>query len=249
MIMRKIVVATGFDKGYEHKAAPYITSLDNIKNTSVDKVVFTVGYDKEDTDYIEYVRVNPAKDSINNCLQHGEYLFWLLDNGYQLEDIVVFTDADIVYQRDLMFIDVPMDISHYVYAGIDNWYDSSLYAMAKRLTIKDEELYHYAFPNSHNMVGYNTGVLVGTIRNLLALYIAYMRYWYQANSLLEHYAKQQFALSYAMNTDVPTKILGYSFHTHNHYGIPDGVDIANDGKTLLVYGMPVLIRHKYKIWD
>ena len=103
----KLILATGADINYYQKPVfqKYINSI--IQNSDFDKnfIVLLDGEVEEDSFY--NVEISPIKSSdisclnINNCLQHGEFIKSDKMNLLNDEDIILFSDGDMIIQRNL----------------------------------------------------------------------------------------------------------------------------------------------------
>lgn len=182
-----------------------------------------------------------------NSIQHGSFLRVLPD--VQDDDLIIYSDGDIVLQRP--FTDEEM-------RWLDEWQDNEvgtswnsgpnekLIDEARRLQPKvNEELLINLWGQMVNREPcFNIGVTVARAKTWRRLYSAYMQDWQKACDTLGHRARQQWLVCYEMAAlGLSTIILPFTFHTHQHYGLPFGTWLA-DG--VAWYGNePIAFRHRF----
>ena len=102
----KLILSTGSDLNYMSKMRPYLKSIE--LNSNFDKnILVYVGEDEMELPYNNINVVNlPIKNiqSLNNnkCVQHGDFLNSESFNSMtEDDDVIVYTDGDIILQRNL----------------------------------------------------------------------------------------------------------------------------------------------------
>lgn len=252
--MKKIILATGVDEKYYNTNIfkNYVSSI--IKNSNFDKnFIFVVDCAPELStfDNIEIKKISSKNISClpaNKCLQHGEFLKSNdLLNDIQDKDIIIFTDGDMTLQRNLsqdeiLFLNLLEDND--VYIG---------YNASPEDTLLDE-YYRLGPLKSHNEVFdidiskikiYNTGVLCMNKKTWVRLSEEYIKLYPKIDSLLTHYAKQQWLICFIIGTmDFNINEMSYNIHNHTHYPSPVGTKIDENGVVFFNENI-VLFKHRW----
>jgi hypothetical protein len=157
------------------------------------------------------------------------------------DDVIVFTDGDIVMQRPPTAVEVawlkdwPADA---VGLGYNSGPGETLMDEAQRLGPRAELHANVALAPC-----YNTGVVVARRAMWRRWFKATAAIWPMVEPAFHHYAKQQWAMcmSRAM-LDLPVVLLPQTIHTHGCYALPHGCHMDEGGR-LCYLGTPVLFRH------
>lgn len=189
----------------------------------------------------------------NGCIQHGSFLPYLPAGA---DDVIVVTDGDIVMQRALtdderaMLLRWPEGV---VGIGPNAGPDDTLADEARRISprVPIAELGSRYWPGRESPFCGNAGVIVATRRTWLDLWARYLGLFAQARTLFGQIAVQQWTINLAIDR-IGLAVLPFSFHTHQHYGIPPGCE-DRDGVAYVrlagqggVYGwQPALLAHHW----
>jgi len=210
------------DENYEEKAGRFLASLAQAQ-LPTPPLHLTVDYDaRQPVAGVEYRRIESAgfrAPSPIRCLQHGE--FWPAVD----EDVVLFTDCDIYVQRP--FNEEELGILEgitpgHVWCSHNNYEGDSLFHEGIRLKPINRDFAtlfgHPDLPFRRHplyMPIYNTGVLAMHRETWLWVYEEYVRLWPVISTLLRHYARQQWLLSYLVTVmGLEVHIWPEAFHSH-----------------------------------
>ena len=161
----------------------------------------------------------------NRCIQHGEFAKFL--DEASSDDIIIFTDGDIVLQRQFNDDEIDMILnlkSDEFYANYNMHKNSTMYRVIdyvggdrnkllrfvkNRLNIEEEDLKGYK--------EMNTGVLISSKENFLKLAEIYSEYYEEITQLIPGFWNQQFLINLIINKFFNYSDLSYDFHTHIHH--------------------------------
>lgn len=248
--MNKLVLATGADNNYLGKIQPYLGSI--IENSNFDYNVLAFLSDDEikiNSDKLTLTKISPSKlraKNINNCIQHGEFIYGDFFQGLDDSDVIFFTDGDIILQRSLS----DDELEKYrnfkdgdVYVGYNESPTDTLENESKRIgQLKPTPAVLSA--DWSKIKVYNTGVLAMNKKTWLRLLEDYVTLFPETEVTFHHYAKQQWLLSFIIGTrDYNIIEMQYDIHNHRHYPAPAGSTIDNG--TLTYKGSVVLFKHKW----
>lgn len=249
--MNKLILATGTDNNYLGKIQPYLGSI--IDNSNFDHNVLAFLSEDEikmKSDKITLTKISPSKlraKNINNCIQHGEFIYGDFFNDLDDNDIIFFTDGDIILQRNL----TEKELEEYrnfkdgdVYVGYNESPTDTLENESQRIG--------QIIPTPSELVAdwskvkiYNTGVLAMNKKTWLRLLEDYIVLFPIVETTFRHYAKQQWLLSFIIGTkDYNIIEMPYHIHNHKHYPSPIGSRIDNNG-TVFFNDSVVLFKHKW----
>jgi hypothetical protein len=247
---KKVYLATGVNQSYLSKAEPYIETLNRVSN--IGSVVVTLDFDappehRQRYPAVRFIRLSSAQvqsPNSNTCLQHGGFLPALDFIGP--DDIILFTDADILMQRPFNEREIAFLRSlgaDEIGVGYNRCENDYLCEEAGRLkpTLPIEEI-RSKYPGIDKLKTYNTGVLVAGRRTYETLYQQYNERWAETDGLFDQYAKQQWLLSYLIQTRFRPRILPDSIHTHGHYPVALRVP-GNAGYRFCIGAEPVVLNH------
>jgi hypothetical protein len=241
--MKKIILATAITENYLLKAKPYFDSIKKYSNFDKN-IVISLDFHLQDQNVESYFLSSNeiTNKNNNNCIQHGEFLKSNIFNQFHDSDYVCFTDSDMLMQRPLTYEEVHKIClleNNDVFVQHNKGAEDNLYDEFLRLTpniVLDKSF--------KKLSCYNTGIILcnkATWRRLNKLYnMIYPLFSHAAN----HYALQQWLLSYIINVFMNPIIMNYSFHTHHHYGRVPGDYINNN--QLYINGHIVLFAHHIK---
>lgn len=250
--MNKLIIATGSDLRYLKKIEPYLKSVNN--NFSGEKILFYIeqdlslkvneihGFNVTNFKYNDFINKNPI-----NCIQHGEFVNNKYISALSDDDIILFTDGDIIMQREINEAEFKLlelnDNEFFV--GYNESENDNLLAESRRLN-KISSIYDSCLEYKEwaKIPCYNTGVLAGKISSWKKLFELYTKKWNFVDQTFIHYAKQQWLICLILHYHFKVKVMPHSFHTHGHYPLPTGTHIDNDGNLRDVNKNIILLRHK-----
>ena len=257
-------IGTGITSNYIDKSMQYLVSLNAYNNLPFyKKFCVTLGFHIPDhiknslpnINFIYKDMYNQLEPNKNNCMQHGEFLDVLNAND---KDIIIFTDSDIIIQSDVMVwtncvFNAIKDNQVMVGFNQDE-NDTLLKEYYRTEPVVDFKIIEDRLScNLMKLKCYNTGVIITNYKTYKNIFEKYCEMFPTINSYLNHYAKQQFLLSYIFQKHFKIKNLNKAIHTHGHAGIPNWVryDYSLDKylikSTILgnttSYDVPVIFRH------
>lgn len=241
--MKKIILATACTDNYIPKIKPYLQSID-IESNFDENIVLTVDCQTEFSfnkikNYFLANSLIQTKNS-NNCLQHGEFLKSDIFNSYNDDDYICFTDGDIIMQRGLTDQERKKILSlndddvfvQYNANTKDNLFDES-YRIKPLVDIDT---------NFSTLPCYNTGVVICNIRTWKKIEFLYSIIFPIVKNIFQHYAAQQWTISYIIDKTMNAHICDYSFHMHHHHGRIKG-DSYKDNKIYFNNNLVLFAHH------
>ena len=251
--MNRLILATGSNSGYLTKINAYLTSIELKSNFDLNFLIY-LGDNELKLPFEKIKIVNVFEKDleilpINYCIQHGEFVKSKIFNDLTNDnDVIFFTDGDIEIQRNLTEEEIERFKNfndNDVYVGYNASPTDTLYAESLRLGIIDEKsnlLKH----NLKSIKVYNTGVLAMNKKTWLKLMNQFIEYYPEVNNTFSHYAKQQWLLSFLINTKgYNVQEMSYEIHNHKHFPSPIGTRQDSNG---LVYFNEKMVLFKHK-WD
>ena len=250
--MNKIILATGSDLNYLPKMSTYLKSIE--KNSNFDKnILVFLNNSKINLPYKKINIVNVYPESVKqpspiNCLQHGDFLNspeW--DEIAEDNDIICFTDGDMNLQRNLTEKEINMIRLFYdgdVFVGYNASPDDTLLNEYHRLSPRCALSNDFKYIDKIKV--YNTGVLMMNKKTWKILLNEYIEKYPEIDPVFGHYAKQQWLISYIINTNNYFNVIemGYHLHNHTHYKSPKGSVMDNSGIVRFNNDI-VLFKHKW----
>jgi len=222
-----IYLVTGFDQNYLARATAYLETMNQKSN--VKNIVVTLDFDitpeyKSKFQSIRFVKIQSSQirsPNPNKCMQHGGFLNAL--SSLHETSVVIFTDSDINVQRGFTDEELSMFTGfkdNDIGVSYNKTKDYSLLDELKLLKPKVavEELLE-KYPEISELTVFNTGVIVANYKTYKRLYGLYNSHWKGFKDLFEHYAKQQWLLSYLIHKYFRPRILPFTIHTHGHYPV------------------------------
>ncbi len=182
-----------------------------------------------------------------NSVQHGSFLRVL--PGVQDDDLIIYSDGDIILQRpftteEMGWLEAWED--NEVGVAWNSGPNEKLIDEARRLHPKVDEklLANFWGEQIYREPCFNIGVTVARAKTWRRLYSAYMQDWQKACDTLAHRARQQWLVCYEIAAQGYSSIvLPFTFHTHQHYGLPFGVWMS-DGVAWYA-NEPIAFRHRF----
>jgi calcineurin-like phosphoesterase family protein len=182
----------------------------------------------------------------NNCIQHGEFLNSKEMTDLADDDVICFTDGDIILQRRMSSGEIELLRNlgdNDVLVGYNASPDDTLYNEAMRLSYTGAVVPGLTDIDLRKIKVYNTGVLTMNKKTWWSVYKKYLEYWDRVDSMFTHYAKQQWLLSLIVNTMGYNVIeMSYQMHSHGHGGTPIGCYYKDS--FAMNNGKKILFRHK-----
>ncbi len=249
--MPKLVISTGFDKSYYPRTLDYLNSIS--EHGDFDEcIALCLNFTPPESEFInpwKYTYVHEDEviaPASNRCLQHGAFVDFLNLNN---DDIVLFTDSDMKMQRSMW----PEEMSFIrslkhgeVFVGENKDANETLYEEAGYLRAilpleSLPELFSKASIKSAKC--YNTGVMAATVSTFAIILEEYAKNIGNVDYVFEHYARQQWLISYilAFRGDITVRLMPQTFHMHGCHGAKPGTDF--NGLSYTHYGIDVLFAH------
>lgn len=179
----------------------------------------------------------------SGCIQHGNWIPYL---PAESDDMIVLTDADITMQRSLtpdewkLLDDWPAGA---VGIGPNASPADTLLDEARRIRIRVDDLPPRFWPGRDAPLCGNAGVLIARRGTWLELWAACLALHEDVRPLFPHAAAMQWTINLAIDRVADLVVLPYSFHAHQHYGIPPGCE-DRDGVAYFE-DAPVLLAHHW----
>ena len=224
--MSRIILATGCDKNYYSRPVfnAYISSLKQVSRADVN-AVFSIGFKPQNDLSITYFETDISKvktPNSNNCLQHGGFLEGS-SIDFDDDDVIIFTDADIILQRwftDIELHEVLSIDSNTVLANYNMSQGNTAAVSIHQLGSNEhqiEQLKSLIDYPLHMIPDYNTGVVVAKLSAWKKILDEYNRFGKKALELIPGYWGQQFILNASIARVCNHKQLSYEIHTHTHH--------------------------------
>lgn len=251
--MNKLILATGVDSNYyiSERFLTYVNSI--INNSNFDRNIIVLLDCQTEDSLIGNIEIAPIYSADvqapnkNRCLQHGDFLNADIFNEVSSSDIIIFTDGDMDLQRNLTqeeesFLRNLKDGE--IYVGYNESPEDTLEKESSRLgrlpytsdQIKED---------LSTITVYNTGVFAMNKKTWQDVLNIYVKIFPEVNKMFDHYAKQQWLLSYIIGTKgFKVYEMPYQFHTHSHYPPPPGTTM-NSTRELYYNNEKVLFKHNF----
>lgn len=241
----QLILATGANASYIERITPYLHSIQRHAGSFDRRVLVTVGCKVEMPDELDMIEAIPLP--AERALGHTG--IWCIQQGCHLEvlsaddnDVVIFTDGDIVLQRGLTIDEVSWmrAIPSMTFGlGWNAGPHDTLADEANRLCLTQEGRALFADVLGERI--YNCGVIVCRVGAYKALYEEYLKLWPFYSPHTRHYAATQFLLcAIIARNGWRVWDLPYTVHTHGCFGVPEGV--SDQG---WVEDLPVLFLHHW----
>lgn len=225
------ILATGASRNYLPAIGAYLETISAHSNFDVNLLV---ALDCESAPP-RNVRPAPLRNAdvsirhVNHCLQHGEFMRAGAFDAFSAEDIICFTDGDILMQRGLSQAETALLESltdHDVLVQFNAGPADNLHAEYYRLQpgAPHGQLEALLGTDFRTLSCYNTGVLACNKRTWAEIGRLYAEYFPSVtqHACFAHYASQQWILSLVLARHMKVRPMERSFHSHFHHGRPKG---------------------------
>lgn len=236
---------TACNAGWFGHILPYLDSLK--ANADFQATLVTVGFEGSypGVECVPLTRVQNAGAPIETeSPQHGSFLQVLHGDD---DELLIFTDGDIILQRPLTLQEhdwlksIPPGA---VSCGWNSGPDETMEVEANRLfpRVTMEQLEGRLGSIARTAPCRNIGVFAARRATYRRIYETYMPLWKIATDAFQHPARQQWLVNYVIAAlEIPVVHMGYSFHANGHYGLPPGVMLNG---TAYYNGEIVAFRHR-----
>jgi hypothetical protein len=250
--MNKVVIATGSDLKYLKKIEPYLRSLELNSNFDENILVFL----GEEDFTLNSPKLSLAKQSPStvralspiNCTQHGEFIFAPYFDKFNDSDVIFYTDGDMYLQRNITNDEKEM-YSNFkdgdVYIGYNASPTDTLADEAPRLGYKGINFPEFDVDWKKVKV-YNTGLIAMNKKTWQNLANDYIPLYPLVDKMFNHYAKQQWLISFLINTKSEYNVIEMPYDIHNHRHYPSPIGTKQDGNGNVYFDDKlVLFKHKW----
>jgi hypothetical protein len=224
----KLILVTAITENFYEKTVPYLKSIQLFSNFD-ENLVITLNFLKNNVKKIKHLGLDEnliINKNNNHCIQHGEFLKCDYFKNYNDNDILCFTDSDILMQRSLnqdeikLFSSLTDDEVLVQYNKNDSGTLETLEVEYGQLSpsVSIAELESILETSLKDHICYNTGIVICNIKTWKKIQQKYSEYFPKIQNSFVHYAKQQWILSYIFNKYLKVKLLKYSEHCHYHHG-------------------------------
>jgi calcineurin-like phosphoesterase family protein len=251
--MNKLILATGSDFKYLERIQPYLKSLETNSNFDENILVLLSDDDyKLDSPKILLAKQSPSSVralSPINCTQHGEFIFAPYFDKFKDNDIIFYTDGDMNIQRNITEVEREM-YSNFkdgdVYIGYNASPTDTLYDEAPRIGYNGRMFPEFFNDNWREVKVYNTGLIAMNKKTWKRLANDYVPLYPLVDVMFSHYAKQQWLISFLINTKPEYNVMEmpYDIHNHRHYSSPEGTRQDSDGNVYFEDKL-VLFKHRW----
>lgn len=250
---RKVILATGTDGGYYPRITNYLHSAQI--HPGFDRYALVCLDFEPDNEAVRWMKPwEPAMATSekveamnpNRCLQHGAFVQFL---GADDDDVILFTDGDVRIQRMPwpQEMELLRELKHGdIFVGPNKNEGETLLeeALYLRPVIEVEALPALFEDADISMLKcHNTGVMAATAKTFATVYEEYVRTYHLVEHLFEHYARQQWLLSYIFGHrgDMRIRPMSQAFHMHGCHGMPQHG--GWNGMNYTFMGVDVLFAH------
>jgi len=249
----KIYVATGTTFNYLQRAEAFINSMSNL-NDNISKIVITLGFKISNEFKDRYPKVQFIFQDINliqneltnkNCLQHGAFMDVM--DFVNDDDIIIFSDGDVVIQRDIneseisllesfSDIDIGCNMNNFKARSLE----SDFLLLQPQVSFSQLKAIFDKY-DLDNCLGYNTGLVIAKPKAWRKLRMVYKYDYNYIDETCLHYAKQQLLINMICKNYLNIVEIRQTIHTHGHFGLPPFAHYENG--ILKVGEELVLFRH------
>jgi hypothetical protein len=250
--MNKLILATGSDFKYLKKIENYLRSIELNSNFDENILVFL----GEDDLTLNSQRLSLAKQlpstvkalSPINCTQHGEFIFSPYFDKFNDDDVIFYTDGDMFLQRNITDEEREMYLNFKdcdVYIGYNASPTDTLHDEAKRLNYTGTMFDEFNVDWKSIKI-YNTGLIAMNKKTWQKLANDYIPLYTLVDKMFNHYAKQQWLISFLINTKPEYNVIEmpYDIHNHTHYPSPIGTKQDSNGNVYFEDKL-VLFKHRW----
>ena len=237
----------GSNEQYLPKMGAFLRSLD--EHCPFELWYVAVGFETEPYKRVQAASIdrdlNLGAPPETECIQHGSFLQVIPGND---DDILIYSDGDMIMQRSLTQGEIDW-LENFpdgmVSAGWNSGPGETLMDEATRIHPKITPWDTLKIWSTHilHLNCFNVGVLIARRSTWQRIYDAYIERWEKIGTTFEHQGRQQWLICYCFHLlQLQIHVMPYTFHTHAHYQIPDGVEEI--GGLIYYKGEPVLLRHR-----
>jgi len=229
--MKDIFLCTGADKKYfDTKVFNYCLESYSKNTNKIRKVVFLIDdFDYEVNTYgIEkkYINWRDIKSkNTNKCIQHGEFVKFFPECND--DDIIIFTDGDIILQREFFDDEINLiqnipentflaNFNYKLNSSLDDIKDPNTFGRISQFLKSNYDINPHDIKNYKEM---NTGVLIGRKKDFSKLSDLYELTHQELKSIINHFCYQQYLINVIINKYFNYIPLDYTFHSHAHHSI------------------------------
>lgn len=250
--MNKLILSTGSDIHYLPKIQPYLDSIEHNSNFDENYLILVddgdVNFHREKIKLIKFPISNVKCLNSVKCIQHGEFILNDFFIKYSDNDVICFTDGDIILQRSLTNEELNFlrNLKNGdVFVGYNASPTDTLLDESHRLGHNGTNHLEFEY-NWSKIKVYNTGVLVMNKITWTNLVNEYITLYPLVDSMFSHYAKQQWLISFIINTREYFNVIemSYDLHNHRHYPSPVGTRQEPNGDVYFEDKL-VLFKHKW----
>lgn len=224
----KTYLVTGTTQNYVPKMIPYLKTVDKNSNFD-DNLLICVDFKSKlennskniKTLFLTKEQIKSKSD--NGCIQYGEFLNHGFFDSVDENDIICFTDGDILMQRPFTREEMKAILSigdKDILMQANSYIGESLEIEYKKLTpyITYEQLSERLGGIPSNFSVYNSGVIIAKKKAWRILYSEYLKLVNIIDCSFQNYARQQWLISYVSEKYLKPKIMSPAIHTHFHAG-------------------------------
>lgn len=245
-ILPSVRLVTHATPNWIENVTPYLESLNS--NSPFENWLLVVNGNK-DVPYSMLPKVNhavvpqtPGAPEVTHSLQHGSFLPYVPGPD---EDVLIYTDGDIVMQRApsaseyQMVSELP---DNAVMVGYNSSPHETLALEASRLMPRIPDIATVFNPSIlSNSKCYNIGVIIAKRSTWRRIHEKYMELYPLAYQVFARQQRQQWLVCYVIALlNIRVQVLPYSFHMHGCFALPPGGSVNG---TANYNGEPVLFRH------
>lgn len=234
----KTHLITGATQNYLSTIRPYLKTIEHNSNFD-NNILMCVGFNKKIENnskkinllYLEFNEIQSLGDV--GCIQHGEFLNHPYFDAVEDEDIICFTDGDVLLQRPLHANEIKTIkklTNLQVLIGINSFDGETLFDEYKKLTprISYEELDRQlgGIPSTYKV--YNGGVIIANKYTWKIIRNEYVKLHNIMDKAFVNYARIQWLLCFVINKYAKPILMSEELHTHFHAGPRKNSKFIND---------------------
>jgi calcineurin-like phosphoesterase family protein len=250
--MNKVILSTGSDFKYLKKIEPYLRSVEENSNFDENILVFfgeeTFDFNDEKIKLAKISKSSVIAPSPINCIQHGEFIYASYFDKFDDSDIIFYTDGDMFLQRNISEDEKKMYSTFKdgdVYIGYNQSPTDTLQNESPRIGYNK-----IMFPEFDMDWGsikvYNSGLTAMNKKTWKKLAKDYIQLYPLVDKMFTHYAKQQWLISFLINTREDYNVIEMPYDIHNHKHYPSPVGTTKDGNGNVFFDDKlVLFKHKW----
>lgn len=224
----KTFLVTGTTQNYVPKMVPYLKTVDKNSNFDENLLVCVDFKSKLENNSKNITTIFLPKEKIqaksdNGCIQYGEFLSHSFFDQVSDDDIICFTDGDIIMQRSLTDDEMLLikSIEDYdILMQFNSYPGESLEIEYGKLTplISYRELDRQIGGIPNNFSVYNSGVIIAKKKAWKILLKEYLKLVNIIDKSFNNYARQQWLISYIAEKFLTPRLMPLALHTHFHAG-------------------------------